>query len=661
MDLSSIPKTISPAVRHTLKLCLEKDPRKRIADIRDVRLALEGALEMQVRVSDERSRAPLWRRALPFAATLIVGGVIVGLGVLILSPEAEPLITARFEHEQAQGQAFRNPGRDVVALSPDGRNLVINTTDGLYLRMLGDLEARLLPGTEGALTNPVFSPDGEWIAYWTAGDGQLKKIRLSGGSPVTLAPIGNPQGATWTDDNWIVFGQSLGLMRVSANGGTPEMLIESGSGPYWDPQVLPDGSILYTDWSVQTGLIAIETPGAGDRIDLFAGERAIYIPTGHIVSADTAADGTLFVRSFDLTTRSYGGPVSIEEGIWSSAGKHHFTISDTGTLAFATGAPVEAAEAVLAIVNREGGAERLNVEAQQFRGPRVSPDGTQVAVEIIDDGGRSSIWIYDLTGERAFRPLLGAGSNMRPIWTPDGQELTFASNREGTWGIYSHAADGSGVARRLTAAEPGVQHWPDSWAPDSQTLAFTRIDGDLSSIQSQSLWTMALDENGEPTEPVVFYPNDAGGGTFSPNGQWLSYRTNDPTFGGSNQVHVQPFPQTGAIYSLAELGGSYPTWSRDGDELVYRRPSTGSALPLTLGVVDVTIEQGFAWGNETEIPIPGGIAFFGFRDYDLMPDGERLVAIVANEASVIDTTPDGPTIQLVTNWFELVKERAPVR
>jgi hypothetical protein len=365
-----------------------------------------------------------------------------------------------------------------------------------------------------------------------------------------------------------------------------------------------------------------------------------------------------------VDTRISGGPVPIDEGVWFSGGKTHFAVSPSGTLAFATGVGigVSAPDTVLALVDRNGIVERLHVEANQYRGPRVSPDGAGIAVELIGDNARSSIWIYDLSGTRAFRQLLGAGSNTRPLWTPDGERLTYASDRGGTWGIYWQRADGGGVAERITTAEEGVEHYPDSWSTDGKTLAFTRIEGTLDAIVSQTIWTVSLDEQGRPQEPAIFAHDNVGGGAeFSPGGKWIAYRSNAPT---PPQVHVQPFPPTGEVHAVSNAGGSYPMWSKDGGELLYRRPATaaGANTLLTLGSVEVTSGSSFAWGNETTLQIPGGIAFFGYRDFDLMPDGEHIVTAVA--AGTPDTPPAvisdaGFSVQVVTNWSELLKERVP--
>jgi serine/threonine-protein kinase len=663
-DLKSIPKTISPAVRHTIKLCLEKDPRRRIADIRDVRLALEGIFETALpeTAAAEVARQPLWRRALVPAAALLLGGLLVGFTAWQRWPAPAPERSFRFEVSLDEGQRLRGVGRDAIAISPDGRRLAMNRTDGLFVRAMDELDARLLPNTENALTNPAFSPDGEWIVFWRNSDSLLQKVRVTGGAPVTLAQVTNPTGLFWAEDDRILVGQPDAILVVPANGGMPQVLIDSGESVYWDPQVLPDGSVLYTAYDGALGMIAVETPGSGDRTDLFRGERAVYLPTGHIATTDSDNPGTVSVRTFDLQTRIAGGPIPIQDNVWSANGKHQFAISREGTAAFVTGAPTEYSDAVLAIADGQGRVSRLDVSPARYRGPRISPDGTKVAVEIIGEDGRSGIWVYDLSGESAFRQLLGAGNNMRPLWTPDGERLTFASDREGVWGIYLQPMDGSAIAERLIVAEPDVEYWPDSWSPDMRTLAITRIQGTLSAIQVQRVATIAIDEQGKAAEPELLEDDDFGGAAFSPNGRWIAYRTNTPDIGGvPSQIQVQPFPRTGATYGItAQGGGSYPVWSADGRELIYRRPAAGAgdSIALVLGRVEVTSGQGFAWGNESQIEVEGGLAYFGFRDYDPLPDGEGMLLLMSTNPVSADEGRE-LTIEVATHWFDLVRERAP--
>ena len=132
-----------------------------------------------------------------------------------LWPGAEPGAVVRFNYPLPDGQSFRNTGRPLVALAPDGRHFVYNTPGGLYLRSTDGFDAKLIPGSEANLSNPFFSPDGQWIGFYSFEESQLKKIPIAGGTPVVLCRATNPFDATWEADNTILFGQPEGVMRVS--------------------------------------------------------------------------------------------------------------------------------------------------------------------------------------------------------------------------------------------------------------------------------------------------------------------------------------------------------------------------------------------------------------------------------------------------------------
>jgi Tol biopolymer transport system component len=152
---------------------------------------------------------------------------------------------------------------------------VYATPKGLYLRSLDKLTANPIVGTEGRAEQPFFSPDGKWIGYYA--DGLLKKIAVSGGVPVTICSVTAPQmvGASWNEDNTIVYGQDPGdIMRVSANGGMPESIIKAKSANSVHPQMLPGGKwVLYTDSSGPAqGNVVVQSLGSGKSKVLFAGE-----------------------------------------------------------------------------------------------------------------------------------------------------------------------------------------------------------------------------------------------------------------------------------------------------------------------------------------------------------------------------------------------------
>jgi serine/threonine-protein kinase len=503
-------------------------------------------------------------------AAVVLTAVTVGVAVWNLKPTEPQPVTARFYHELPDGQGFTRTGRPLVAISPDGSQIVYVANSQLYLRNLGEMAARPIQGTDEDPDNPFFSPDGEWVGYWSAWASQLKKIAPIGGAPVTLCDATNPLGASWGSDDTIVYGQPEGIMRVSANGGAPELVVPTEApDQVHGPQMLPGGEwVLFTLTSASGATrwdeaqIVVQSLESGERRILWeGGSDARYVPTGHLIYA---LEEVLFAFPFDLASLEVsGGPIPIVEGVrradtpTGNTASANYGFSDRGTLIYVPGSV--GGSRILGLADRNGAVEALDVPPMAYGSPRLSPDGSRLAVDASSNEG-SDIWVYDLAGDTQIRRLTLEGNNIRPIWTPDGERVTFASDREETPGIYWQLADGSGVPERLTTAEEGTQHWPESWSPDGETLAFT-----VSSGSEEAVWTLSRDSG---TKPEVFVGEPGSpqrGSAFSPDGKWLAYVSRESGF---FEVYVQPFPKTGAKHRITQQGGQTPLWSPDGNELV---------------------------------------------------------------------------------------------
>jgi serine/threonine-protein kinase len=679
-DWGRLPKNLHPRLKLLLERCLEKSARNRYHSIADVRVDIE-------RVLADPDGAALPIAAPPMRAGsrwLVAAGSLVAVSAAAVAawwlkpvPPPEVKRVVRFEFALDEGQSFRALGRDVVAVSPDGANIVYNTNRGLYVRAVDELEGRLIPGTEQPVSNPLFSPDGEWIAYYDFGAGQLKKTRSSGGSAVVLTEASNPQGASWSPDgSKIVFGQPLGLYEVSANGGAPALLIAStGSREFWDPQLLPGGSLLFTRGTVQApsgaNEIVIRAPGGEERV-LFPGERAIYTPTGHLIATDPDTTPTvIFARRFDPDTLELGGPVPVVENAAFRTFKTHYAIAPSGTLAYVYGEPTAGAAAPdlrLTLVGRDGNRRPLAAPPRPYRNPRVSPDGSRVAVEIVDagDADKSSIWIYDLAGDTDIRRLtqVNEGNNLRPMWTPDGERLTFMSDRDGPGSLYWQDADGRGPAERLTTAAEGTFHLPDSWSVDG-TLSFAMITGQAfgAGAVTWDLYTRRPDG-----ESAAFYAPETGtvwSSAFSPDGRWLAYTSNEASPSANDfRVFVERYPKTGERYEVAIGPALNPVWSRDGSEIFYRR-GIGEDQRVLNSVKILQTEPRFRFTTASSVAIGDFLNHQNYRDFDPLPDGSGWIMLTpANDAtaSAAPAPPASPDrIRVVLNWFEELERRAPIR
>src|SRR6185295_13173513 len=276
--------------------------------------------------------------------------------------------------------------------------------------------------------------------------------------------------------------------------------------------------------------------------------------------------------------------------------------------------------------------------------PRVSPDGSRIAVEI-DDVKEASVWIYDLNATSAIRRRTFGGSSRGPIWSRDGNRVAYQSDREGG-GIFWQSADGTDAPERLTTVSKGETHTPEVWTKDGRTLLFDvrTATGETVSMLSMRDRTISSLKGVQSSDPIT--------PTLSPDGNWLAYTT---TTAQGTTIYVEPFPQTGAKYQLPTRPGEsphHPVWSPDGKELYYN-----PTAPI-FEVIPVATRPVLAFGKPVQIPKNMTLGPPPVRtNYDILPSG-KLVGILTPgiEATSLATQP----IQVVLNWFEELKQRAAV-
>jgi WD40 repeat protein len=447
---------------------------------------------------------------------------------------------------------------------------------------------------------------------------------------------------------------------VSGGGGEPEALTtldteREESGHVW-PSIVPGrdavvfvisagegGPRVFS--SLASGQLAVLdlTSGNVTRLGL-EGVSPRYVQTGHLVYA--VEDGSVRAVPFDVASLTVtGGPVPLVESVSvKTSGAANFSVSSTGALVYVPGGDMSSgAGNNLAILGLQGGLERLTLPQKAYAYPRISPDGTRVAVSTEDAAGVADVWIYDLAGATAPRQLTLGGANRYPVWSADGERVAFQSDREGDRGIFWQKADGSGTAERLTTPETGSAHTPDSWSPDGKTLSYT-----ATSDAGPSIWLLSVQDR----EATVF-AEQAGsviaGAAFSPDGQWLAYYSNET---GAYQIVVQPVPSTGAKYLVG--GGGQPSWSPDGRELFFY-------FGGEIRVVRITPRPTFSFGEPTTLPLSGLVHRTpGPRAWDITHDGQGILGVVdAAGADAASGTSDAPQIQVVLNWIEELKRRVP--
>ncbi|MBN1833209.1 MAG: serine/threonine-protein kinase [Deltaproteobacteria bacterium] len=681
-NLALLPANIHSRVREVITRCLQKDTRKRYSGIGDARYEIEQALSdpsgiFAQPVSTVEPRKNL-RFTLAFiSATFIVTALIVGAVVWSLRAPEPPKVM-RFTYELPEGQQFTSNIQ--LAVSPDGSQFVYLTTDGLYLRSVDALDARLVTGTDQNSTQPVFSPDGKWIAYWSANDQKLKKIAISGGVPVVLCDKGQSViGLSWSSDNTIVYSDVMGggVKRVSADGGTPESLIEfeiakiATDGIPIAPQMLPDGkNILFTSILNLTGdkaQITVQSLESGERKVLFDAMGAQYISTGHLIYShrNNNNTATLLAVPFDPNTMEVtGGSVSLMEGLIGG------DISDSGTFVYVSG-PQGASEPrsetgyKMVWVDFEGQETPIDMPPRIYKYPQISPDGTKVALAASRDDNMD-IWIWDLERETLAPFTFDKGRDIVPIWSPDSKRIAFYSDRESvvskgaqSGGVCCKSSDGTGDVELLCQSSEGVV-MPMCWSGDGNTLLVSQfIDGGM---VNQDIAMLSMNED-PVLKPLLNESYLEIQPLLSPDGRWLAYVSKESGL-LTNYVYVRPFPDVNmGKWLLSTYEGHSPLWSPDGREIYFL-----IGYQNTEGVMAVEVETEPAFKPKKPRLLFNGTyvgAGESSRPWDIHPDGKRFLMMkrpetIADESSTEETVAAVPRkITIVLNWDEELKQRIP--
>jgi serine/threonine-protein kinase len=516
-DWWALPAGIPVSVRTLIQRSLARNLSQRLSDIAVAKFLL-AETDAANTVESVTPPAPVRRSSLPILILTAVAAVVVS--VLIAAAwswrfgrsEPTPLV-ARFAVPLPDGQTFPSGSRPMIAISPDGSQIVYVANSQLYLRTLSELQPRPIPGTEfkdATVSMPAFSPDGQRIVFFTTADNSIRSIPVTGGSATTLAHAQAsvlPYGISW-DEEWITFADGRsGIFRVSEKGGQPEHIVDVNSNELPDaPHMLPGGQhVLFTladagnnvpgpmaldRW--EKAKIVVQSLATGERKTLIeGGASARLLPTGHLIFAQM---GNLVAARLDLRQmKVLGTPRPVVEGVSRSisagSGVAHFSVSNNGTLVFVPGPVRPVGGRSLMIVDARGSATAVPLAPGPYLHPRLSRDGNQIAFEN-GAGGDTNIWIYDLrTNNNAPRRLTYAGNNAFPVWSPDGDRVAFQSDRDGNPGIWAQRADGVGAVDQLTKAESGEPHIPQSWSRDRHTLLYSVHKDGL-----DTLWTLSLSE-----------------------------------------------------------------------------------------------------------------------------------------------------------------------
>jgi Tol biopolymer transport system component len=637
-DLTKVPAK----VQRLLRRCLEKDPKKRLRDITGAEFLLEDAGP-----AENTHSKLLWVAAASFALAAAVALAIVHFREAPL--EARVVNSALLPPEGVQFELGSTLMPALPALSPDGKRIVFGAKakDGkpqLWLRRLDSATAQPLPGTEGAGL-PFWSPDGRWVGFGQ--DNKLKKIDIQGGPPVVIADLTTTfGGGSWSPQGVIIFGgrsanDATPILRVAAAGGTPvpAVGIEQGKerGAHKFPWFLPDGRhFLYTsqrggDIPVRVG--SLGEPAKPGKVVAQAQSNAVYAQ-GHLLYL---RESTLMAQPFDLDRlETTGEAVPIAEGVPTLTQPSRaavFSVSTGGLLVVQS--TTAGFEYRLVWKDRQGNAlGNLGEATGVIRDIELSPDGKRVAAAVQDRSSVADIWIYDVARGIPTRFTFDSASDTDPAWSPDGGTLYFCRSQ---MDLFRKASNGAGAEELLL--HDAFEKISRSVSPDGKLLLYIRVGGKT----GRDLWVLPLtpSQTGGQPEPRPFLqtPFDEAFGQFSPDGQWVAYRSDES---GRLEVYAAPFPGPGGKHQISYGGGGLARWRRDGKELFYVTPD-GQLMAAEVATRNGTLEVGRVQ------KLFDGVVSTNDYTYDVSADGQKFLVVDDGAASSRPLT-------LLQNWTAMLKK-----
>jgi len=653
--VTELRKSVPPNVAAAVAQSLEKVPADRFASAADFASALgDSHFVGNTAIAgtlDQRERRPRPAVTWVLSACVIVLAVLGAWGWTRAWRGGNS--PSEWHHITFGSGLQPMPSVPSMALSPDGTLLAFreNQPDGLlWLKRRDQLDPVALAGTERAIA-PVFSPDGQWIAY--IADGQLKKVRATGGASVTLADsVGGTGygGLTWLDDGTIVYvnPRLSELHRVNATGGSISVALRDSTlvgGGIGHPTALPGArGVLFqycASGCVTMAVHVLDLETGTQRLLLDDVVQAWYLPNGRLVYV--RRDGVAVAAPFDLDRLEITGeaiPVLEEVAVRLQNGFAPIAWSASGSMVYIRGTG-SASENLVVHVGRDGSFTPLDTTwSGTFNGLSLSPDGQRLVVGV-GAGAAINVWLKELDGG-PFTRLTFGNRDRRPAWSPDGRWVSFIRDSvDNSGAVYARSADGSGRDTLLVHIDKLVQE--AVWSPDGSWLI---LRTDNATAGAGDLIGVPMGTGGEPI-PLVASSFSELHPAVSPDGKWLAYASNES---GIFEVYVRQLanPDAGRR-QVSDGGGTEPVWSPSGDELFY--------LDRNFSVTAVTVRDGptFSTGTPRSLFSATGFLLDGFhQSFVALPDGDGFLFLTSR--ALIDTTSD-PQIVWLDGWFEEFESR----
>ncbi len=646
--LSVRRKAVPPRLEAAVARALEELPADRFQTAAEFSAAVAGP-GGAIEYGRPSGRPSGFLAALPWALAGVLLLVVAWLGIRAARTVPASVQSARFSVVLDPGvQPTFTP---IVRLSADGRQLfiaaLIDRRDAILHRPLDEMSMRAIAGAgqgeQGSENSRPFpSPDGRWIAY--SAQGKLRKVSVAGGPAIDLAAA-EWGGGSWGRNGQLVYTKAYntGLWIVREGGGDARMLTTpdstKGELGHWWPQILPDGDhVLFTAYRtpIERATIEILSIKSGQRrVVVTGGVSGLFVPTGHILYA---VGETVRAVPFDVKRLSVtGAAVSVLDSVAMnpSDGAAAFDVSETGTLAYLpVSSYITESEAVL--VDRRGNESRALPAADRYNDPRLSPDGSRVAVDIRSPTSLGDVWVFQVGRSTGTRLTSEGGRDWGAEWTPDGRELIYISERP-FFDLYRRTADASRPAQLLLSG--AYDHYTGTISRDGNLLAFV-----LSIPGATEIWTVPLHGKGAP---VRYFANgfNLAHPALSPDGHWMAYDSDES---GRAEVYAQSFPDPSiARWKVSPARGSEPLWTRGGRELVFRKGDSVMAVSMDLQRGRSGQPVALFGGRYPDSP-----SWTKPRSYDVSADGAQFLLLR------LPPERNRPHVNIVLNWFDELKALA---
>ena len=634
----ALPPGLPPRVRGLLERCLERDPKQRLRDIGEARIVLSDPGATPVAAAVETG-APRAASRLPWLVAALA--TVVAVAAWVVPRGAEPvqdteILSFRLRNDFA-ANLRQGDGRG-IAISPDGRTVVTIGTDGdrtmLFTRRLDEFGWKPLRGTDGA-SGPMFSPDGQWIAYMQVS--RIFKISLNGGAPVLIAEGSSGfAGSSWAEDGFIYTCAGGDLFRIDTAGGGKVELVVDGGGKDGVPSLrnaaaVPGRSALLLNTSrgnsTDARLVLLDLATREIR------ELGLLGTNPSLLAEDILVFGqgrqVMACRFDSERLMPVGMPLPILDRAWFEPTSQtlHIGTSDNGTIAYLASDVDD--RAIIYVIDRQGLRRPLLSRPLQFTSvgdPRLSPDGRRMVFAA--DGFQ--IWSMDLESETA---TLVSPNGFYPVWSDDGSELIYGTTRNRNYDLMRVAAD-------LSRPEQVLLDWDQNLRSAELAVDGTFVFRQEVPDKGMDLWVWPDLSDSSTIAPLMTGPDDELAPDVSPDGKWMAYVSE---MSGRDEVYVTSFPRTGARVQISGEGGTSPVWSADGDEIFYQDGNTMVAAQLdTSDGVRVVSRETLFTGEYLQ--------YRWYRQYELITtEGVEKFIMVEN--------PTRGDIEVIRGWESEVRAR----